>query len=62
MNLHEHKKDFNELVSVVALKMNLPESAIARDYFIVLLLDNLANSEYLNISVKRKNILNCQDQ
>lgn len=46
MNLHEHKKDFNELVSVVALKMNLPESAIARDYFIVLLLDNLANSEY----------------
>lgn len=46
MNLHEHKKDFNELVSIVAVKMNLPESAIARDYFIVLLLDNLANSEY----------------
>ena len=38
MNLHEHKKDFNELVSVVAVKMNLPESAIVRDYFIVLLL------------------------
>ena len=46
MNLHEHKKDFNELVSVVAVKMNLPESAIVRDYFIVLLLNNLANSEY----------------
>ena len=46
MNLYEHKKDFNELVSVVAVKMNLPESAIVRDYFIVLLLNNLANSEY----------------
>lgn len=28
MNLHEHKKDFKELISVVAVKMNLPESAI----------------------------------
>lgn len=46
MNLHEHNKDFKELVSVVAAKMNLPESAIARDYFIVLLLNNLANSDY----------------
>lgn len=46
MNLHEHKKDFKELISVVAVRMNLPESAIARDYFIVLLLSNLANSEY----------------
>lgn len=48
MNLHEHKKDFKELVSVVAVKMNLPESAIVRDYFIVLLLNNLANSEYVS--------------
>ena len=46
MNLHEHKKDFSNLVSIVAEKKNLPESAIARDYFIVLLLNNLANSDY----------------
>ena len=46
MNLHEHKNDFKELVSIVAVKKNLPESAIIRDYFIVLLLSNLANSEY----------------
>ena len=46
MNLHEHKKDFSNLVSIVAEKKNLPESAVARDYFIVLLLNNLANSDY----------------
>ena len=46
MNLHKHEKDFRNLVSIVANKMNLPESAIARDYFIVLLLYNLSNSEY----------------
>ena len=46
MNLHEHKNDFNALISIVANKMNLPESAIERDYFIVLLLDKLANSNY----------------
>ena len=46
MNLHKHEKDFRNLVSIVANEMNLPESAIARDYFIVLLLYNLSNSEY----------------
>ena len=48
MNLYNHKKDFNELISIVAAFKNLPESAIERDYFIVLLLYNLANSEYIN--------------
>ena len=48
MNLYNHKKDFNELISIVAAFKNLPESAIERDYFIVLLLNNLANSEYIN--------------
>ena len=31
MILHKHKKDFNDLSSIVAVKMNLPESAIIRD-------------------------------
>ena len=48
MNLHKHKKDFKELASVVAAKKNLPESAIIRDYFMVLLLYNLANSEFVS--------------
>lgn len=46
MNLHENQKDFKQLISIVASRMHLPESAIERDYFIVLLLANLANSEY----------------
>ena len=46
MNLHKHKEDFKNLISVVALYKGLPEAAIERDYFIVLLLYNLANSEF----------------
>lgn len=46
MNLHLHSKEFKELISIVANKMNLPESAIERDYYIVILLYNLSNSEY----------------
>ena len=40
MNLHKHKKDFKELSSIVAVKMNLSESAIIRDWF------NLFNKFY----------------
>ena len=46
MNLHLHSNEFKELISIVANKMNLPESAIERDYYIVILLYNLSNSEY----------------
>ena len=46
MNLHLHSKEFKELISIVANKMNLPESAIERDYYMVILLYNLSNSEY----------------
>lgn len=46
MNLHKHKEDFKNLISVVALYKGLPETAIERDYFIVLLLNNLAKSEF----------------
>lgn len=46
MKLHEFTVEFRELVSIVAADMHLPESAIERDYYIVLLLKNLADSEY----------------
>lgn len=46
MKLHEFQEEFRELVSIVAEYMHLPESAIERDYYIVLLLKNLENSEY----------------
>lgn len=46
MRLHEHPSEFRDLIAIVANKMYLPESAIERDYYIVLLLKNLADSEY----------------
>lgn len=46
MLLHKFNDEFRELITVVALEKNLPESAVERDYYIVLMLQNLANSEY----------------
>lgn len=46
MKLHEYIDEFRELISIVADNKNLPESAIERDYYIVMLLKNLADSEY----------------
>lgn len=46
MKLHEHPNEFNDLISIVAFNKHLPESAIERDYYIVLLLKRLAESEY----------------
>lgn len=46
MKLHEYPNEFKDLISIVAADKHLPESAIERDYYIVLLLQNSANSEY----------------
>ena len=46
MQLHRYPNDFRDLISIVADRMGLPESAIERDYYIVYLLKNLADSEY----------------
>ena len=46
MKLHEYTTEFKDLISIVASYMHLPESAIERDYYIVMLLKNLADSEY----------------
>lgn len=48
MKLQEYSNEFQELITIVAAQKNLPESAIERDYYIVLLLDNLAQSEYVD--------------
>lgn len=47
MKLHEFPSEFRDLISIVAKDKHLPESAIERDYYIVLLLKNLADSEYI---------------
>ncbi len=46
MNLHNSTKDFIELSALTAQWKHLLVSAIKRDYFVVLMLDNLANSDY----------------
>lgn len=48
MKLHEFPSEFSDLISIVALRKHLPESAVERDYYIVLLLKNLADSEYVD--------------
>lgn len=46
MRLHEFNEEFQDLITIVAENKRLPESAVERDYYIVMLLQNLANSEY----------------
>ena len=46
MRLHEYQEEFRTLITIVSEYMHLPESAIERDYYIVMLLQNLAKSEY----------------
>lgn len=46
MKLHEFQNDFNDLISIVAQYKHLPESAVERDYYIVMLLQNLEKSDY----------------
>ncbi len=46
MKLHEFHNEFKDLISIVAANKHLPEDAIERDYYIVMLLKNLADSEY----------------
>ena len=47
MRLHEFENEFRELISIVAANKHLPQQAIERDYYIVLLLKNLENSAYV---------------
>lgn len=46
MRLHEFPNEFKDLISIVAESKHLPEPAVERDYYIVMLLKNLVESEY----------------
>lgn len=45
MNLHKNIEEFNNLANVVSKWKNIPENAVKRDYYIVLLLNNLSASK-----------------
>lgn len=51
MKLHKYKEEFKQLISIVASYKHLPESAVERDYYIVLLLKNLEKSIYSDVCV-----------
>lgn len=46
MNLHEHKEEFNQLSAITAAYIGIPEDAVRRDYYIVMVLQNLQNSDF----------------
>lgn len=46
MKLHYNVELFNDLCGITAVNVGIPSSAIKRDYFIVMLLQNLNQSEY----------------
>ena len=46
MRLHHDEENFAGLISLTAAYIGIPESAVRRDYYIVLLLKNLQDSEY----------------
>ncbi|MCD7729762.1 MAG: nucleotidyl transferase AbiEii/AbiGii toxin family protein [Clostridia bacterium] len=46
MRLHNYSEDFDQLSSIVSQRLNISQSAVIRDYYIVLILDRLAKSEF----------------
>ena len=46
MNLHEFENDFNALSGIVAERLHINVQDVKRDYFIVYLLEKLAQSEW----------------
>ena len=51
MNLHEHKEEFEQLVTIVANYVGIPDDAVRRDYYIVKMMQNLQNSKYADMCV-----------
>ena len=46
MKLHKHTDEFEELIDLTSKKINIPPAAVRKDYFITMLLGNLAVSEF----------------
>lgn len=46
MKLHNYPDEFQELISVTAHERHIPESAVRRDYYIVMMLEALVDSPY----------------
>lgn len=51
MNLHEHSDEFNQLIILAAKHFNIPENAVKKDYYILMVLEKLAESEYASTCI-----------
>ncbi|NCC80805.1 MAG: nucleotidyl transferase AbiEii/AbiGii toxin family protein [Clostridia bacterium] len=47
MILHHNTSEFEELINLVSKKNNIPADAVRKDYYITLIMKNLADSEYV---------------
>ncbi len=48
MKLHTNREDFNDLCTLTSQDIGIPVSAVKRDYYIVMLLQNLGKSDFVN--------------
>lgn len=46
MKLHNDQEAFHDLIALTATMIGIPEAAVKRDYFIVMMLQKLAKSVY----------------
>lgn len=51
MNLHLHKDEFNDLAILAADYIGIPVTAVRRDYYIVMMLQQLEQSDYSELCV-----------
>ena len=51
MKLHENKEDFQNLCTIIADYIGIPEDAVKRDYYIVSMLQKLQESEFADCCV-----------
>lgn len=48
MKLHHNSQEFNELIDLTSQRIHIPASAVRKDYFITMILEHLAKSQYVD--------------
>ena len=62
MNLHKHKQEFEDLITIVANYIGIPVDAVRRDYYIVLIMQiykiaNTLKNVYLKVEHPLANVI-----
>lgn len=48
MELHLNNLEFEELIELTSQKINIPSSAVRKDYFITIILKKLSDSDFID--------------